>query len=78
MENDDIILFVEVKTRTGDLFGDPEDALTPVQTRRLIRAALHWLGDNDTRKPWRCDLVAIRFITPLKAEIKHFENILQI
>ncbi len=78
MENDDIMIFVEVKTRTTANFGEPEDSLTPVQTRKIIRAILHWLGENPAKKPWRCDLVGIRFVSPLRANIKHIPNILLI
>lgn len=76
MENDVILLFVEVKTRTGQNFGEPEDALSQRQTRKLIRAILYYLGENKPEKPWRCDLIGIRFLSPVRAQIKHIKNIL--
>ncbi len=76
MENDDIMIFVEVKTRNSVAFGEPEDSLTPVQTKRIIRAILHYLNEQEVTKKWRCDLIGIKFTSPLNAQIKHFKNIL--
>lgn len=39
----DIVVFVEVKTRTGTGFGRPADAVTPVKRARMARVALSWL-----------------------------------
>ncbi len=76
MENDDIMIFVEVKTRNSAAFGEPEDALTTVQTKRIIRAILHYLDENEVSKKWRCDLIGIKFTSPNNARIKHLNNIL--
>ena len=35
----DELVIVEVKTRSTDYFGDPEDAVGPAKARNLIRAA---------------------------------------
>ncbi len=37
------LVFVEVKTRTGDRFGDGLEALTPAKRRRLLRTAQLYL-----------------------------------
>ncbi len=76
MENDDIMIFVEVKTRNSVAFGEPEDSLTPVQTKRIIRAILHYLNENNVTKKWRCDLIGIKFTSPANAQLKHLKNIL--
>jgi putative endonuclease len=36
--------FVEVKSKTGDLYGDPVEAVTPEKQRRVRRAAETWLA----------------------------------
>ena len=36
---DNILVIVEVKTRTNDLFAQPEDAVTITKIKRLVRAA---------------------------------------
>lgn len=53
-------VFVEVKTRRGDNYGRPEDAITPAKAQRLLRVAEsylqeHKLGDVD----WRVDVIAV-------------------
>jgi putative endonuclease len=42
------VVFVEVKTRTGEQFGALSEAVTPVKVRRLRRLAALWLAGQDT------------------------------
>jgi len=54
------LVFVEVKTRTSDRFGAPEEAVTVAKLDRLQRAATAYLaayGSPDIN--WRIDVVAI-------------------
>ena len=58
---DRTVVFVEVKTRTGDQFGGVAYAVTPAKVRRLRRLAGLWLAQQDTR--WaavRLDVVTVR------------------
>ena len=43
------IVFCEVKTRRGDAFGSPAEAVTARKQARLRKLAVHWLGENATR-----------------------------
>lgn len=43
------IVFCEVKTRRGDAFGTPAEAVTLRKQVRLRRLAVQWLGDNQAR-----------------------------
>ena len=43
LRDGDAIVFCEVKTRTGDLFGSPAEAIGPRKVRRLRRLAVRWL-----------------------------------
>ena len=55
------VVFVEVKTRTGDGFGGIPEAVTPLKVRRIRRLAGMWLAGQDTR--WsqvRIDVVGVR------------------
>lgn len=45
-EDGEIIVFVEVKTRTSNMFGTPFDAITPEKAFRLQRLALAWMAMN--------------------------------
>jgi putative endonuclease len=38
--------FVEVKSKTGDRYGEPVDAVTPEKQRRVRRAAETWLASR--------------------------------
>lgn len=42
----DVLVFVEVKTRRGDAFGAPVDAVSPRKTARLRQLAAHWLAES--------------------------------
>ncbi|GAB4478442.1 MAG: YraN family protein [Anaerolineae bacterium] len=56
----DCWVFVEVKTRGGDEFGAPEEAVTPEKQSRLASSALAYLAEIEAGDvPWRIDVVAI-------------------
>jgi putative endonuclease len=48
---DDVVAFCEVKSRSGDAFGQPFEAVTPAKQARLRRLAVHWLAANG--RSWR-------------------------
>lgn len=45
--NPEWIVFVEVKTRTSNQWGNPEDAISKGKIRRMVEAADFYLRDND-------------------------------
>lgn len=58
------IVFVEVKTRRGEAYGLPEEAVTPAKQRKLIAAAQTYLEANGCADAsWRVDVVAVA-LTP--------------
>jgi putative endonuclease len=72
----DVVVFVEVKTRRGELHGQPVEAITADKQRRLTRAALAYLK----RRGWlerRCRFDVIAVVWPDDAEepqITHYEH----
>ena len=54
-----LVVFVEVKTRRGDRYGRPEEAVDARKQARLRRGALAWMGDHRPRGRMRFDVVAI-------------------
>jgi putative endonuclease len=46
---DRTIVFCEVKTRRGDAFGTPAEAVTPRKQARIRTLSLRWLGDSGVR-----------------------------
>ena len=60
MRLQDMIVFVEVKTRVSNAFGTPEEAVSSRKQQRLQRAAWGFLEQNgELQAPWRIDVIAI-------------------
>ena len=56
----DMVVFVEVKTRTSKTFGLPEDSVTPAKLEKMQNAAVMWLQAHpDAPDDWRIDVIAI-------------------
>ena len=75
-EGDGTLVVVEVKTRTGDGFGGPVQAVTPQKVRRLRRLAGLWLAGQDTC--WsgvRLDVVGVRFGRQRTPEVTHLRGV---
>ena len=43
-EKDDTVYFVEVKTRTCDVFGEPEEAVNAMKQKRIRKTASYYLS----------------------------------
>lgn len=58
---EDTLVFIEVRTKTGWRFGGPEESITPTKMERLRTVAAHY-GQNrpDLPSSWRIDVVAIQ------------------
>jgi len=60
MQDGDIVVFIEVKTRTSDRFGTPEESVSAAKRKRLLRAAWAFLQEREMiDTSWRIDVVAI-------------------
>jgi putative endonuclease len=56
----DYLVFIEVKARQGDRFGDPEEAVTPQKQRRLVWMATDYLVRHGLGEiACRFDVVAV-------------------
>jgi len=57
----EVLVVVEVKTRTSANFGLPEEAITPQKRAHLLQSAQHYLQQHpELDGDWRIDVVAIR------------------
>lgn len=73
-KKDNILIFVEVKTRTSTSFGLPEESVTKVKMDHLRKAALIYLNNlNQGFREIRFDVIAI-LIKDNHEEITHIEN----
>lgn len=75
-DNAGAVVFVEVKTRTGDRFGGVAEAVTPAKVRRLRRLAGLWLAQQTGQ--WaavRIDVVTVRIGRRRTPEITHIAGV---
>jgi putative endonuclease len=72
---DDVLVFVEVKTRSNDNFGEPEYALTKSKQKSIIRVAEEYLYEKDiVDTSVRFDVIGIEFGEDGEPEINHLEH----
>lgn len=55
----DTIVFVEVKTRSGTDFGEPESFVNPAKQKHLIKAANAYLLERNINLEARFDIIAV-------------------
>ena len=56
----DYIVFVEVRSKTGNSFGTPEESLTATKKKKLVATALDYLSSHPgLPENWRIDFVAV-------------------
>ena len=76
-DGEEILVFVEVKTRTSDRFGYPEESFTKKKWKHMRDAIDIFLQERSTYGDnWRVDVIAIlRYAKSEPPDIQHFENI---
>lgn len=69
-------VFFEVKTRTFNGFGWPEESFTKVKQERFKTAIFAYLAKNKVRF-WRADLLTVELDLKSKhASLKHYQDVL--
>lgn len=64
--DNDTVCFIEVKSRSSDRFGLPQEALSAVKQRKIAKVALAFLKDNNLLDtPARFDVVCVLFDQPV-------------
>ncbi len=66
------LLFVEVKTRSSNAYGEPEEFVTDFKARKIFEAAEEYIFATDWQGHVRFDVVSIKLGEV--AEIEHFED----
>lgn len=71
------MVFVEVKTRAGEGYGEPQEAITPYKIRSLKRAGYNYkLSHPHTPEALRLDAVSVFLTDKFQlSKILLFENI---
>jgi putative endonuclease len=72
VRRDDWTIFVEVKTRSSSVYGEPEDFVTEFQARKIYEAAEEFIFSTDWQGHVRFDIVSIKLGNP--PEIEHVED----
>ncbi len=71
----DILVFVEVKTRTNDLFGPPEAAITKAKQKQIIKIAKAYLYINEIHDTQcRFDVIAVNMEDYINPKLNHIVN----
>jgi putative endonuclease len=71
--HDGTVVFIEVKTRTSNVFGAPELAVNLRKQRRMVKAALGYIKYKKLHQvPCRFDVVAIT--TAAEKEVELIQN----
>ena len=71
---DGVIIFTEVKTRTGNRFGEPEDFVDARKQKLLISAADEYIYLMNHQGEVRFDIVAVLFDKQNNYTLKHIED----
>jgi putative endonuclease len=71
---DKVILFIEVKTRTGNWFGEPEDFVDARKQKLLVEAADEYIYLMNHQGEVRFDIVSVLFDQNEKYTLKHIED----
>lgn len=75
-EKNNLLVVVEVKTRTNLYFENPKEAVTRRKQKFIIDAAEAYIVDNNIDMETRFDIVEVTIINQ-KIEIEHIEDAFQ-
>lgn len=75
-KNGKLLIFAEVKTRTNQNFGYPEESFDFRKRHRFQKAVFRYLSENHYRGSWQADLISIEIdkITK-KAKLRHYQAV---
>ncbi|SRR5690606_12705452 len=72
VKRDKWLIFVEVKTRSSNAWGEPESFVSDLQRRLIYSAAEEYIYNTNWLGNIRFDIVSVKTCTP--PEIVHFED----
>ena len=70
---DNVIAFVEVKTRTGNEWGDPQDFVTDRKIRSIVHSADAYLRLNQINMEVRFDIISV-ILDRGEFKVEHIEQ----
>lgn len=75
------LIFIEVRTKTSNAYGSPEESITAQKQRRLISTAMDYLSSHqDLPENWCIDFVAVELdpLTNKATRIEIIENAVEL
>ena len=58
-QNNEYVIVVEVKTRTTDVFGLPQEFVTPAKVQLLVKAINEYVEQNNIELDIRFDIISV-------------------
>lgn len=71
---DGVIVFVEVKTRSSDLFGEPQQFVNDAKIDQLATAANAYIQIMEHAGEVRFDILSVSLVVHENYRIEHFED----
>ena len=68
-----VLAIIEVKTRSSNYFGDPQDFINSSKIKLLVKAANEYVISNNLNEEIRFDIIAI-IKNKTTQKIQHFED----
>lgn len=73
-EKNGYLVFVEVRTKTSTVFGNPEESVTVAKKEKIVNAALTYLASHESAsESWRIDFIAVEM--DQRGKVKRLELI---
>ena len=72
-QKDNVLVIVEVKTRSSIDFGSPQDFVKPAKIQLLVKAVNEYVISNDLDLDIRFDIIAV-YKEGKEFKIEHFED----
>ena len=73
-KDENIIVFVEVKSRTNDIFAKPEDAVNFKKIKNIVRAANTYLISHNIENDSRFDIITLLLMPSGEYKIEHIKD----
>lgn len=73
-QHDRLLVFVEVKTRSGEGFGGPEEAVSVAKQKRIVAAAGRYMESIGYDWAVRFDVIAVVLSPGNPPEVRHHED----
>jgi putative endonuclease len=70
------LVFVEVKSRKSQKFGNPLESIDQIKLQKLIKVALTYVREYNWSGPFRIDVIGIDWNAPNGPKIQHLKNAL--